>query len=135
MHKAIIRKEGKDVTLVSYSYMAIESKKAADYLQTEGISVEFIDIRTLKPLDDQTILNSVKKTGRLVIADGSWKTGSFTAEISARIAEKGFKYLNAPIQRVNLPDVPAPASSDLEEAYYIDSRDIISTIKKLMNYK
>jgi acetoin:2,6-dichlorophenolindophenol oxidoreductase subunit beta len=130
--KGVIRKEGKDVTLVSFSYMALESNKAAAKLEEEGVSVEVIDIRSLKPLDEDIIINSVKKTGRLVIADGSWKFCGFSAEISAMIAEKAFPYLKKPILRVNLPNVPAPASSELEKAYYPDYNNIIQAIKEIL---
>ncbi len=133
--KGTIRNEGNDITLVSFSYMAVEAQKATDELKNKGINVEFIDIRTIKPLDEDIILNSVKKTGKLVIADGSWRTGSFAAEIAAIVAQKAFKYLKAPIERVTLPDIPAPASSELEKAYYINSDNIIEAIKKVVNYK
>jgi len=128
--KGIIRKEGKDITLVSFSYMAVQSQIVANELRKEGIDIEFIDLRTIKPLDEDLILSSVKKTGRLVIVDASWKTNSITAEVAAIVAEKAFSYLRAPIQRVNLPDTPAPASSSLESAYYINKDDIINAIKQ-----
>jgi pyruvate dehydrogenase E1 component beta subunit len=88
--KGIIRNEGKAVTLVSFSYMAVEAQKAVDELKIRGIDVEFIDLRTVKPLDQDMIFNSVKKTGKLVIADGSWKTGSVAGEISALVSENIF---------------------------------------------
>ena len=113
--KAIIRKKGADLTLVSSSYMVIESFKAAQELAEEGIDVELIDLRTVKPLDESLILKSIRKTGRIVIADGSWKNCGVSAEISALVSEKGFKYLKAPIQRITLPDSPAPASCVLEK--------------------
>ncbi len=130
--KGIIRNEGTALTLVSFSYMAIESQKAVDDLKQQGIDVEFIDLRTIKPLDTELIFNSVKKTGKLVIADGSWKTGSVAGEISALVAEHCFQYLKAPIKRVCLPDVPAPASSSLESVYYKTKDDIIKTIKEIL---
>jgi len=128
--KGIIRKEGKDITLISFSYMAVQSQIAANELKKEGIDIEFIDLRTIKPLDEGLILSSVKKTGRLVIVDASWKTNSITAEVAAIVAEKAFTYLKSPINRVNLPDTPAPASSSLESAYYINKDDIINAIKQ-----
>ncbi len=133
--KGIIRKEGKDITLVSYSYMAVESAKAVEELSKEGISTEFIDLRTIKPYDEELIINSVKKTGRLIVADGSWKTNSFAAEIIATVAEKAFNHLKAPAARVCLPDTPAPASSTLENAYYPTCKDIINTIKSILMEK
>lgn len=130
--KGILRNKGEDVTLVSFSYMAHESKLAVEELKKEGINIDFIDIRTLKPLDENIILDSIKKTGKLVIADGSWKFCGFSAEISAMVSEKAFSYLKAPIMRVNLPNVPAPASSELEKAYYPNSEDIIKAIKSII---
>ena len=131
--KAIVRKEGDDVTVVATSYMVYEATEAAETLNKEGIDVEVIDPRSLKPLDENVLFNSVKKTGRLVIADGGWKTCGIGSEISARIAESNiFKRLKAPIMRVSLPDTPAPASSALEEVYYPKAKDIILAIKKIV---
>jgi pyruvate/2-oxoglutarate/acetoin dehydrogenase E1 component len=131
--KGVVRKEGKDVTVAATSYMVSEATEAAEILNKEGIDVEVIDLRSLKPLDDNLILESVRKTGRLVIADGGWKTCGISSEISARIAESNiFKRLKAPIMRVSLPDTPAPASSALEEIYYPKAKDIILAIKKIV---
>ena len=131
--KGIVRREGKDVTIVATSYMVYEVMKAAESLDKEGIDVEVIDLRSLKPLDEDLVFESVKKTGRLVIADGGWKTCGIGAEISARIAESNiFKQLKAPIMRISLPDTPAPASSALEKVYYKKAEDIILAVKKLM---
>jgi len=130
--KAIVRKKGKDVTLVASSYMAYESMIAAQALAEDEMDVELIDLRTVKPVDEELILKSVRKTGRLVIADGSWRTGGVAAEIAALVTEKGFEHLRAPIKRVALPDAPAPASSVLEKAYYPDRRDIILAVREVM---
>jgi pyruvate/2-oxoglutarate/acetoin dehydrogenase E1 component len=131
--KGIVRKEGKDVTVVATSYMVSEAIKAAEILNKEGIDVEVIDLRSLKPLDENLLFNSVKKTGRLVIADGGWKTCGAAAEIAARVAENHIlKELKAPIVRVSLPDAPAPASSTLEKSFYPNAENIFSAIKKLL---
>jgi pyruvate dehydrogenase E1 component beta subunit len=131
--KGIIRKEGKDVTLAATSYMVYEASKAAEAVAKEGINVEVIDVRSLKPLDEDLILKSVKKTRRLVIADGGWKTCGVGAEIAARVAESDIlKKLKAPILRVSLPDAPAPASSALEQVYYPKARELIVAIRKVM---
>ena len=131
--EGIVRKEGKDVTVVATSYMVHEAMKAAESLEEEGIEVEVVDLRSLKPLDETLVFDSVKKTGRLVIADGGWKTCGVGAEISARIAESSiFKQLKAPIMRVSLPDTPAPASSALEKVYYKKAEDIDLSIRKVM---
>jgi pyruvate/2-oxoglutarate/acetoin dehydrogenase E1 component len=131
--KGVLRKEGKDVTVVATSYMVHEATEAADILSKEGIDVEVIDLRSLKPLDENLLFSSVKKTGRLIVADGGWKTCGIAAEISARIGESAiFKRLKAPIMRVSLPDTPAPASCALEEVYYPKAKDIISATKRIV---
>lgn len=130
--KGIVRKPGKDVSLVSFSHMAVESEKAAGELLQQNIDIEFIDLRSIKPFDSQIIIDSVKKTGRLVIADGGWRTGGFAAEIAATVAESAFQYLKAPIKRVTLPDTPAPAANTLEKAYYPTSENIINAIKEIL---
>jgi pyruvate/2-oxoglutarate/acetoin dehydrogenase E1 component len=131
--KGILRKEGKDVTVVATSYMVYEATEAAETLNREGIDVDLIGLRSLKPLDDDLIFESVKKTGRLVVADGGWRTCGVGAEIVARVAETDIlKKLKAPIVRVSLPDVPAPASSALEQAYYRKAEDLVTAIRKVM---
>lgn len=128
--KAAIRKKGKDVTLVASSYLVQEALKAADELRKDKVEVELIDLRTIKPLDENLLLKSVKKTGRLVVADGGWRTAGVAAEVLALVSEKAFNSLKAPARRVTLPDTPAPASRTLEEAYYPDYRDIIRAVKE-----
>ena len=133
--KGIVRMTGEDATIVATSYMVHEAIQAAKILEKEDICVEVIDLRSLKPMDETLLLNSVRKTKRLIIADGGWKTCGIGAEISARIAESNiFKELEAPIMRVSLPDIPAPASSALEKIYYKNSKDIVLVIKKSMEY-
>lgn len=127
--KGIVRREGTDVTVVATSYMVHESMNAAESLESDGIDIEIIDLRSIKPLDETIIFDSVKKTGRLVIVDGGWKTCGIAAEISALVSENIFEYLKAPIMRVSLPDTPAPASSILEDAYYPKTKNIIPVIK------
>ncbi len=129
--KGIIRREGKDATVVATSYMVTEAIKAAESLEKDELEVEVIDLRSLKPLDENLLLESVKKTGRLIIADAGWKTCGIGAELAALVAEKAFEYLKAPIMRVSLPDTPAPASSVLEKAYYPSAKNIISAVKRL----
>jgi len=129
--KGIIRREGKDITLVATSYIVTEAIKAAASLEKDGIDTELIDPRSLKPLDEEMLLKSVAKTGRLVIVDAGWKTCGVGAELAALIVEKAFSHLKAPVVRVSLPDAPAPASSALEKAYYPSSKDIISAARSL----
>jgi pyruvate dehydrogenase E1 component beta subunit len=124
-----VRRKGKDITLVTTSYMVVESMKASEILDREGIGVEVIDLRSIKPLDESLIFESIKKTGKLVIVDGGWKTCGIAAEIAALISEKMFGYLNGPIIRVTLPDVPAPASLALEKVYYPKAENIIHAVR------
>ena len=130
--KANIDFQGSDVTLVGISYMAQEAREAAQVLRKDSISVEVIDLRSLSPLDTPTILQSVKKTGRLIIADGAWATCGASAEIAAVVAQQGFQYLKSPIERITLPECPAPTSKSLEDVYYPDKADIVSAIRNLL---
>lgn len=129
--RGVVRKSGNDLTLVGVSYMVIEALRAAEKLKEEGIDVEVIDLRTLKPLDEEIIINSLKKTGRLIILDTGWKTGGVSAEIAAMVAEKAYSFLKAPIKRIACPDVPTPASHVLENKFYPDVQEIINSAKKL----
>jgi len=130
--KGVVRREGKDITVVAASFMAHESMKAVQKLEKEGIDVEFIDPRTVKPIDQDLILKSVMKTGRLLVVDGGWKTCGVAAEISAMVSENGFEYLKAPIKRLTLPDCPAPASAELEKVFYKYSGDVVGAVKQIM---
>jgi len=128
--KGIVRRKGKDVTLAAVSFMANESIKAAEELEKEGIDVEVIDLRSVKPIDRNLLLKSVKKTGKLVVADVGWKSFGFSAEVSALVCESG--YLKLPVIRVALPDCPAPASRTLEKEYYPDYKKIVAAVKKIL---
>ncbi|MHB8064843.1 MAG: alpha-ketoacid dehydrogenase subunit beta [Ruminiclostridium sp.] len=130
--KGVVRKTGTDVTIVAVSYMVIEALKAAEKLQTQNISAEVIDLRTIKPIDEAIIFESLAKTGRLLITDTGSKTGGVASEISALAAEKAFHLLKKPIVRVCCPDVPTPASDILEKAYYQDSETIYTKVIDLM---
>ncbi|MHC1751579.1 alpha-ketoacid dehydrogenase subunit beta [Humidesulfovibrio sp.] len=128
--KGVIRRKGRDVTVVATSHLVAEAYTAAQELAQEGIEAEVVDPRTLRPLDEELILQSVARTGRLVVTDTGWKTGGVTAEISAMVAEKGFGSLKAPIVRVCNPDLPTPSGYTLERAYYIGKDDIKAGIVK-----
>lgn len=130
--KGLVRRKGKDVTIVGISCMAIEALRAAEELQKEGCDAEVIDPRTLKPLDEDIILESVKKTGRLVIADTDWKTCGAASEIASIVTQKGFRYLKSAIKIVAWPDMPVPSSYILEEAFYPGKDDIIESVKELV---
>jgi pyruvate dehydrogenase E1 component beta subunit len=129
--EGIIRREGGDVTVVALSQMVYEAMKAARALEAEGIDVEVVDPRSLKPLDEGLILDSVKKTGRLVIADVACRTGGVGAEIACRVAEGAQEHLRAPVRRVNFPDTPTPSSPVLEESYYPNAGDIARAVKEI----
>jgi len=117
--KGRIVREGTDVTIVGASLMAFEARRAADILQNEhGISAEVIDPRSIRPLDEEIILSSIAKTRHLVVADTSWATYGFAAEVAALAAEKGFSDLQAPVRRVTLPDSPAPVTKPLEDIFH-----------------
>ncbi|MBU0507139.1 alpha-ketoacid dehydrogenase subunit beta [bacterium] len=130
--KGVVHRKGKDVTLVAISYMVPEAMKAAEELQLKGIDVEVVDPRTIKPLDEDIIIESAKKTGRVIVADVGWQSFGVAAQISALVSEKAFSSLKAPVKRIALPDIPAPASRTLEKAYYPMSADIITAINKMI---
>ncbi len=130
--KGIVRRKGSDLTLVAISYMAREAMEAAKKLAAENIDPEVIDLRSAKPIDKQIILESLKKTGRLVIADGGWKTCGLAAEVAAIVMEEGYEYLKGPLKRITLPDAPAPASSVLEKEYYPDADTIAGLIRQYL---
>lgn len=131
--KAVVRKKGKDITIVASSYVCKQASDAAKVLLGEKIDLEVIDLLTIKPLDVTSICNSVKKTGRLIVVDGGWRTCGVASEIIALVNEKVFPYLKHSPVRITLPDVPAPASCELEKAYYPNVKDIIHAVKKLIN--
>ncbi|MCX7816385.1 MAG: alpha-ketoacid dehydrogenase subunit beta [Syntrophales bacterium] len=132
--RGVVRRKGNDVTVVAVSYMVTEAYYAAQKLAEEGVEIEIIDPRTLRPLDEELIISSVAKTRRVVIADTGWKTGGVTAEIAALIAEKAFLFLKAPVRRVACPDVPTPAGYTLEKAFYRGAEDIVAAVKEVMSY-
>src|SRR5262245_32944724 len=116
--KAAVVREGKDLTIVATSFMTYEALHAAVELAKEGIDAEIVDLRSIRPLDEETVLNSVKKTGRLIVADTSWELCGVVSEVAALVAEKGFHHLKAPVRRIALANCPAPVSQPLEKAFY-----------------
>ena len=128
--KADIKKEGKDVTIVATAMMVHKSLEAAEQLEAEGISVEVVDPRTLVPLDEETIVESVKKTGRLIVVHEAVKRGGFGGEIASMIAEsEAFDYLDAPIKRLGGKAVPIPYNPELEKAAVPQVQDIVDAVK------
>ncbi|BCS87529.1 alpha-ketoacid dehydrogenase subunit beta [Pseudodesulfovibrio sediminis] len=131
--EAIVRRKGSDVTIVAVSQTVQQAIQAADTLAEKGIEVEVVDPRTIAPLDMKTIMESVSKTGRLVICDVSCKTGGYGAEIVCRLAESDPALLQAPVHRVSFPDLPTPNSPVLEEAYYPGVDDIIAAVEAALS--
>ena len=131
--KGVVRRAGKDVTIVATSYMAVQAMKAVEGLLERGIDAEVIDLRSLKPWDRDLVFSSVWKTGRLVVADAAWHTGGFAAEVAATVAGEVFPALKAPIGRVCLPDAPAPTSRAMEQAYYIGASEIVIAVEKVLS--
>jgi pyruvate dehydrogenase E1 component beta subunit len=129
--KASIVRNGKDVTIVSYSLMLQSVLEAAETLATGGVEAEVIDLRTISPLDDETIFASVKKTKRLVIVHEAVKTGGVGAEIAARVAEEMIDYLDAPIRRLGAPFVPIPFSPALEKLVKINAADVVRVAREI----
>jgi pyruvate dehydrogenase E1 component beta subunit len=130
--KANVVREGSDVTLVSFNKMMKVANEAAEELAKEGISAEVIDLRTIRPLDYPTIVESVKKTNRLVVIDESWPYGGISSEIAFQIQKNAFDYLDAPVKRVNGADVPMPYAPNLIEAYLPNAKKVIDAVKSAM---
>lgn len=129
---AEIERNGKDVTLISYSRMRTLCMKAADQLAGDGIEAEVIDLRTLKPLDTETIISSVKKTHRAIVVEEDWRFAGMGAQIVDKIMLEAFDYLDAPVFRIAAADVPMPYSKPLEQLALPSVDEIISTAKKLV---
>jgi acetoin:2,6-dichlorophenolindophenol oxidoreductase subunit beta len=130
--RADVKREGKDVTIVAIAGCVPKALEAAHALEQEGISAEVIDPRTLVPLDQDTILKSVAKTGRLVIVDHSHRTNSVASEIAAVVAEEGFEFLRKPIQRVTTPAVHIPYAAVLEKPLYPNKESIVAAVKRVL---
>ena len=128
--KGIYRRKGDDLTIAGTSHILELAIKATDEL--EGITADVIDLRTIKPLDEEIILESVKKTGQILILDTGWEMAGVCAEIGCLVAEKGFDLLKGPVRRLGLPDVPSPAGYTLEQYYYPDVKNIIEIIKEMV---
>lgn len=132
--KAKVIKEGKDISIITYGTDVYKSLEASAELATAGIDAEVIDLRVLRPLDEQTFLASVAKTHRALIVEDAWRSVSISSEISARIMEKAFYDLDAPVQRLCGVEVPVPYPSHLEEAAIPQKNDIVNAVKKMMGH-
>ena len=132
--KAIVRREGRDLTIVTYAAMMHSSLEAAETLAKEGIDAEVVDLRTLLPLDKETILQSVKKTNKLLIVHEDTRTGGIAGEIAAVACEGAFEDLDGPILRITAKDTPVPFSPPLEERFLPNVNEIVSTARQLARY-
>jgi pyruvate dehydrogenase E1 component beta subunit len=126
-------RNGNDVTIVSYSYMTVEALAAAEILEKEGISVDLIDMRILNPIDETLILESAKKTGRVLVVAEENKSCGVAAELACRVFEQVYDYLDAPVSRLTIPDVPISASKSLEKAALPNRRSIAGAVHGLMS--
>ena len=129
---ADIKREGNDVTVVSFGKIIKEAYKAAELLSSEGIDCEIIDLRTIRPMDHKTIINSVKKTNRLVILEEAWPFGNVSTEITYQVQSQAFDYLDAPIEKINTADTPAPYSPVLLQEWLPSSNDVVNAVKKVL---
>lgn len=129
---AVVRRQGQDITIVSNSYMVVESLKAAEFLEEQGIEVEIIDPVCLAPLDREAILTSVRKTGRLLVVDTSWGSCGASAEIAAVAAEGAFDALRAPVRRLANQPVTCPVSKTLEDEFYPNAQKIVQTVYSML---
>ena len=131
-HPNLLR-QGKDVTIVATSYMTLEAVKAIEMLKQDGISADLIDLRVINPFDETIILESVKRTGRLLVLDTGCYNGSFAGEVISRVAESSFKYLKKPPVRIALPDLPTPTTRALANYYYPLPHNIATAVYKLLD--
>ncbi len=129
--KSILRRKGKDITVITNSIMSSMAMEAAKELEKEGIEIEILDLRTIKPLDYELMLQSIKKTGRALVLDFGYKFCGISSEISAFLVENAFEYLKSPVHRIALPDVPTPASHILEKAFYPNINQIVNKVKEI----
>jgi pyruvate/2-oxoglutarate/acetoin dehydrogenase E1 component len=130
---AAVVSPGTDLTIITSSYLVLECGKVVDDLKAEGLSTELIDLRSIKPIDFDTIRNSVLKTGRALVVDGGWRMGGLAAEVAASISESCFGNLRKPVRRLTLPDHPAPASKVLEKRYYPNAQTIRQEARGLVD--
>lgn len=130
--KSKIHREGSDVTVITYSKMLEISSKASEQLEDEGIDVEIIDLRSLRPLDMEPVIKSFKKTNRAVIVEEGWRSYGVGSEVASRIAESAFDYMDAPIKRVAQKEVPLPYNRQLEQSALPQVEDVINAVKEVM---
>ena len=133
--EANVLREGEDITVVATSWMCVEAVKAAEVMQKHGISVEVVDPRTIAPLNDNLIVESVKKTGHCIVVDNDWVHCGLSAEVAARVSESCFNYLKSPVNRIGFAPTPCPCTRPLENYFYPNAIDIIKAIEDKLNLK
>ncbi|MEC7837400.1 MAG: alpha-ketoacid dehydrogenase subunit beta [Chloroflexota bacterium] len=131
--KGRMLKQGNDITLVGMSYTSVVCKEAAEKLENIGVDAEVIDLMSLSPLDEEIVIDSVKKTNRIVIVDEDNPKASIASEVAAIVSDKAFDFLDAPVKRVTAPHTPVPYSKGLEDEFMPDSNDVFDTVKKLLD--
>jgi len=132
--KARVHREGRDLTIVTWAAMVHTAAEAAETLAGDGAEVEIVDLRTIVPFDEETVLKSVARTGKAIVLHEAPRTAGFGAEVAATIAEKAFEYLESPVVRVTAPDTPVPYSPPLEERYLPGADDVVEAARKLLAY-
>lgn len=130
--RARVRRSGQDITLITYGLGLFKALEAAETLAEDGIEAEVIDLRTLRPLDDETYLTSIAKTHRALLVDEGWRSGSISAEISARIMEQAFYDLDAPVERIGAAEVPMPYARHLEQAAMPQAETIVAAARRMV---
>jgi pyruvate dehydrogenase E1 component beta subunit len=129
---ARIRRPGRDVSVITYGGSLGKALEAAEQLAGDGVDVEVVDLRTLRPLDDVTVLDSVRRTHRAVLVDEGWRSGSLSAEVAARIGEHAFYDLDAPVERVCSVEVPMPYAKQLEDAALPQVEDVVAAVRRVV---
>jgi 2-oxoisovalerate dehydrogenase E1 component beta subunit len=132
--KARVFRQGTDLSIITYGAMVYVAQEAAEKLETEGVSVEIVDLRTLLPLDENTVLESVRKTSRVIVLHEDTLTGGFGGEIAARISERAFEFLDAPVVRIAAADTPVPYSPPLEDAFLPNAEKLLDKARWLCAY-
>jgi len=132
--QAVVRREGSDITVITYGAMVWTALEAAEQLEKEGLSLEVVDLRTLLPYDEQTVLASVRKCSKVILLHEDTRTGGMAGELAAMVAEKAFEDLDGPIVRVTAPDTPVPYSPPLEEYFLPSARKVVDAARELAGY-
>jgi 2-oxoisovalerate dehydrogenase E1 component beta subunit len=132
--QAVVRREGSDITVITYGAMVWTALEAAEQLEKEGLSLEVVDLRTLLPYDEQTVLASVRKCSKVILLHEDTRTGGMAGELAALVAEKAFEDLDGPIVRVTAPDTPVPYSPPLEEYFLPSARKVVNAARELAGY-